>query len=410
MKKTSIFSLLFIGLLAFGLTACEKDDTTDFSAYISNPQEETPDPQEETPEEPDDSTEVEPIVVAGSDTLYIAYNGATATVTGDEHGYVSISGADVIVNALEADTTMLIVLSGSTSDGSLLVYRQKACTLQLNGVSITNPDGPAINNQCGKALYVECVEGTENTLTDGEAYGDAPVNGSGEPIDQKGTFFSEGQIYFVGTGALTVKGNAKNGIASDDYIIFQRGTVTVNVSETGSNGIKVNDGIAIEGGTLKISVEADGARGIRSEAYTTVSGGTTTITTKGDCKIETVDGEDDASSAAGIKCDSVFTMSGGTLTITSSGDGGKGINCSQNVEVRGGTLTVKTTGSNEEGKPKGVKSDTGIIVSGGSFEVTVKKSWACDNGTDSETPDDHLTVIGTPTTKSIAKKAVTVKF
>ena len=410
MKKTSIFSLLFIGLLAFGLTACEKDDTTDFSAYISNPQEETPDPQEETPEEPDDSTEVEPIVVAGSDTLYIAYNGATATVTGDEHGYVSVSGADVTVNALEADTTMLIVLSGSTSDGSLLVYRQKAFTLQLNGVSITNPDGPAINNQCGKALYVECVEGTENTLTDGEAYGEAPVNGSGEPIDQKGTFFSEGQIYFVGTGALTVKGNAKNGIASDDYIIFQRGTVTVNVSETGSNGIKVNDGIAIEGGTLKISVEADGARGIRSEAYTTVSGGTTTITTKGDCKIETVDGEDDASSAAGIKCDSVFTMSGGTLTITSSGDGGKGINCSQNVEVSGGTLTVKTTGSNEEGKPKGVKSDTGIIVSGGSFEVTVKKSWACDNGTDSETPDDHLTVIGTPTTKSIAKKAVTVKF
>ena len=410
MKKTSIFSLLFIGLLAFGLTACEKDDTTDFSAYISNPQEETPDPQEETPEEPGDSTEVEPIVVAGSDTLYIAYNGATATVTGDEHGYVSISGADVTVNALEADTTMLIVLSGSTTDGSLLVYRQKAFTLQLNGVSITNPDGPAINNQCGKALYVECVEGTENTLTDGEAYGDAPVNGSGEPIDQKGTFFSEGQIYFVGTGALTVKGNAKNGIASDDYIIFQRGTVTVNVSETGTNGIKVNDGIAIEGGTLKISVEADGARGIRSEAYTTVSGGTTTITTKGDCKIETVDGEEDASSAAGIKCDSVFTMSGGTLNITSSGDGGKGINCSQNVEVSGGTLTVKTTGSNEEGKPKGVKSDTGIIVSGGSFEVTVKKSWACDNGTDSETPDDHLTIVGTPATKSVAKKAVTVKF
>ena len=413
MKKTSIFSLLFIGLLAFGLTACEKDDTTDFSAYINNPQEETPDPQEETPdtpEVPDDSTDIEPIVVAGSDTLYIAYNGATATVTGDEHGYVSVSGADVTVNALEADTTMLIVLSGSTSDGSLLIYRKKAFTLQLNGVSITNPDGPAINNQCGKALYVDCVEGTENTLTDGEAYGDAPVNGSGEPIDQKGTLFSEGQIYFIGQGALTVKGNAKNGIASDDYIIFQRGTVTVNVSETGSNGIKVNDGIAIEGGTLKISVEADGARGIRSEAYTTVSGGTTTITTKGDCKIETVDGEEDASSAAGIKCDSVFTMNGGTLTITSSGDGGKGINCSQNVEVSGGTLTVKTTGSNEDGKPKGVKSDTGIIVSGGSFEVTVKKSWACDNGTDSETPDDHLTVIGTPTTKSIAKKAVTVKF
>ena len=418
MKKTSIFSLLFIGLLAFGLTACEKDDTTDFSAYISNPQEETPDPQEETPEEPDDSTEVEPIVVAGSDTLYIAYNGATATVTGDEHGYVSVSGADVTVNALEADTTMLIVLSGSTSDGSLLVYRQKAFTLQLNGVSITNPDGPAINNQCGKALYVECVEGTENTLTDGEAYGEAPVNGSGEPIDQKGTFFSEGQIYFYGTGTLTVNGNCKNGIASDDYIIFQRGTVTVNVSETGSNGIKVNDGIAIEGGTLKISVEADGARGIRSEAYTTVSGGTTTITTKGDCKIETVDGEDDASSAAGIKCDSIFTMTAGTLTIKSEGDGGKGINCSQDVVFSGGTLRVETTGNKtEEGKPKGIKSDTGIIVSGGSFYVTSEESWACDNGYDDSSLNNtdlakkRITILGTPATEPVVtKKRVEVKY
>ena len=75
-------------------------------------------------------------------------------MTGDTHAYVTVTGADVTVNAMEADTTMLIVLSGSTSDGSLLVFRQKPFTLRLNGVSITNPDGPAINNKCGKALYV----------------------------------------------------------------------------------------------------------------------------------------------------------------------------------------------------------------------------------------------------------------
>ena len=38
----------------------------------------------------------------------------------------------------------------------------------------------------------------------------------------------------------------------------------------------------------------------------------------------------------------------------------------------GGTLTITTTGSNEDAKPKGIKSDTGIIVSGGSFSVSVK--------------------------------------
>ena len=409
MKKTNIFSLLFIGLLAFGLTACEKDDTSDFSSYIDNPEESE---EPETPEDPDDPEEPgeDPVVVAGCDTIYIAYSDATATVTGDTHGYVSVSGADVTVNALEADTTMLLVLSGSSSDGSLLVYRQKKYTIQLNGLSLTNVDGPAINNQCGKALYMEIVEGTENTLADGGTYADSPTNAAGEAIDQKGALFSEGQIYFYGSGTLTVNGNSKNGIASDDYIVFQKGTINVNVSEDGSNGIKVNDGLTIEGGTLTVKVASDGGRGVKSDAYTTITGGVTTITTSGDCKIETVDGVRDTASAAGIKCDSLFTMTAGTLTIKSTGDGGKGINCSQDVVFSGGTLNVTTTGSNDVGKPKGIKSDTGIIVSGGSFTVKVSKSWACDNGTDSETPADHLTVNGSPTTKTITKKSVIVKY
>ena len=76
----------------------------------------------------------------------------------------------------------------------------------------------------------------------------------------------------------------------------------------------------------------------------------------------------------------------------------------------GGTLTVVTTGNNSVGKPKGVKSDTGITVSGGSFSVTVRKSWACDNGSDSDDPADMLTVVGTPTRKSIAKRQVTIVY
>lgn len=404
MKKQSLFATFLICLLIFGLTACEKDDTTDFTGYINNPE-----PQE-NPGTPSDTIGKDPVVEAGSDTLYVVYDGTTATVTGDTHAYVTVSGADVTVNAMEADTTMLIVLSGSTRDGSLLVFRQKPFTLRLNGVSITNPDGPAINNQCGKALYVESVEGTENVLVDGVAYADAPRNADGEQIDQKGAFFSEGQIFFCGTGSLIVNGNAKNGIASDDYIVFESGTVKVNVDDTGSNGIKVNDGLTINSGTLTVSVKADGARGIKSDDYVTVTGGTTTITTSGDCKIETADGVRDTASAAGIKCDSLFTMSGGTMTIKSSGDGGKGINSGKDVVFSGGTLKVTTTGSNDVGKPKGIKSDTGIIVSGGSFQVKVDKSWACDNGKDTEDATARLTVLGQPATKTLTKKSVIIQY
>lgn len=406
MKKYSICVWLLAALFVYGMTACEKDDTSDFSSFIDNP---------ENPEDPEDPIE-EPVEKAGSDTIYIVYDGATATVTGDEHNYVSVSGADVTVNALEADTTMLLVLSGSSSDGSLLVYRKMRFSIQLNGLNLTNVDGPAINNQCGKALYIETVEGTENILADGGTYADAPKNADGEAIDQKGALFSEGQIYFYGTGTLTVNGKSKNGIASDDYIVFQRGTVNVNVSEDGSNGIKVNDGLTIEGGTLTVQVASDGGRGIKNDASTTITGGTTTITTSGDCKIETIDGVRDTASAAGIKCDSLFTMTGGTLTIKSTGDGGKGINSGQDVVFSGGTLNVTTTGSNDIGKPKGIKSDTGIIVSGGSFSVTVEKSWACDNGYEDATLSDkqlalkRVTVVGEPKTSTIKKKEVIIKY
>lgn len=384
MRKSFLYILLF-GVLAFCLPACENDDTDYFSQYTLT-----------TDDDDDDTT---------SDTVSISitWNSSSVSVSGDANSIVSTSGADVTIN----DTTskyLILALSGSTSDGSLLVYRSKKYTIQMNGVSITNSDGPAINNQCKKSLYIECAEGTTNTLTDGTSY-------TSQDYDQKGALFSEGQIYFSGAGTLSVNGNCKNAIACDDYITIEDDiTLNASTSETGTNGIKVNDGMYINGGTLTVSVASDGGRGIRSEAKTVIAGGTTTITTSGDCKIETVDGVADTTSAAGIKCDSLFTMTAGNLTITSTGDGGKGIRCDENVEFSGGTLVVKTTGSNDDSKPKGIKSDTGIIVSGGSFSVTVKKSWACDNGTDSETPADHLTVQGSPTSSSIAKKSVVIAY
>ena len=380
MKKL-FFSLSLLAFVAGLFSACENDDT-DFSAYING-------------------------TATSVSTIYITYNGTSATVTGTDNAEVTISGAHVTINTGSNADSLLLVLSGSTTDGSLLVYRQRKYGLRLNGVSITNPAGPAINNQCGKSLYVEVAAGTTNSLSDGTAYTE-------QSYDQKGTLFSEGQIIFSGTGELAVNGNCKHAIACDDYIVFDEATLTA-ATTTGS-GIKVNDGLWINGGTLSISTTATGGRGIRCDSVVVVSGGTTTITTSGGCKIETVDGQPDTTSAACIRCDYPFTMTGGALTMTSSGDGGKGINCSQDIVVSGGTFVAQTTGGNDQGKPKAVKSDTGIIVSGGSFTARVSKSWACDNGyeddtlSDSELAQKRITIKGTPTTAKIAKKEVNVSF
>jgi len=117
----------------------------------------------------------------------IAFNGTTASITGDTDVVtVSQNGADITVTST-IDCYLDITLTGSTTSGSLIVYSQKKYGITLNGVSITNPQGPAINNQCGKSLHVTLADGTVNTLTDGASYAESS-------IDQKGVLFSEGQI------------------------------------------------------------------------------------------------------------------------------------------------------------------------------------------------------------------------
>ena len=147
------------------MVACQSDDT-DFSAY--------------TEEKPAQSTDC---------TIYIAYNGNSVTVTGDDKGLVTANGAHVTVNATSHADSLLLVLSGNSDNGSLLVYRQKKFGIQLNGVTLNNTTGPAINNQCKKTLYLYANSGTANTLNDGTSYTDI-TNAGGQTISQKGTLFS----------------------------------------------------------------------------------------------------------------------------------------------------------------------------------------------------------------------------
>ena len=371
--------IFYLIAMACFMTACQNDDT-DFSAYTGN---------------------TGNTVNTGNaiNTIYITYNGTTATVKGDDKNYVTVSGADVTVNTGSNSDSLLLIVSGTTTDGSLLVYREKKYGIQLNGVNIHNADGPAINNQCGKSLYIEVADGTTNTLTDGTTYAE-------QTFDQKGALFSEGQIYFLGTGTLNVTGRCKHAIACDDYIVMNENT-TLNVSCSTGNGIKVNDGIWINNGTVGIDVSSTAGRGIKCDSVVVITGGDITIKTTGDDVYDET--EADYSSAACIKCDYDFTMSGGKLTMTSSGDGGKGLNCDGSVVVSGGTFSAVTSGGNDNAKPKAVKGNS-ITVSGGSFYAKVGKGWACDNGTDSETPTDRVTILGTPKTSTLTKKSVIIEF
>lgn len=284
-----------------------------------------------------------------ADTLYIAWNGNSATVTGEldsievsnSNGYVSIHSS---VNRL-----ITYILSGNGT-GQFTIYGSIKHNLTLDGLTLTCNDGPAINNQCHKKCFV-VVNGT-NSLTDGSNY-------AASNEDRKAALFSEGQLIFSGSGSLTVKGNYKHAIASDDYIhLTEELTGTLNLTAA-TDGLHANDAMYINGGTTNITAGSDG---VECDSTITIGGGSLTISADGD----------------GIQSDTTdIIINGGTINITKAGD--KGIVAFRDITINGGTIRV-----NSEYKCiKAGKKENNKIVSAGNIHITKGDIQVICNGTSS---------------------------
>ena len=345
-----------------------------------------------------------------SSTIQIDYSNGSATVTGSVSGVtITTNGTHVTVNSSVAGVEY--VLSGSASNGSFKAYSDKKFKLTLAGVSLTNGSGAAINIQSGKRVFVELKAGTENNLTDASAY--STVDGE----DEKACFFSEGQLIFSGTGALTVTGNYKHGICSDDYVRLRSGS-NLTIASAVKDGIHTNDKIIIGGGTLCVTSTSDGLEceegfidirggllklsttgekgmGLKASGDVTISGGLLKTEVKGaaskaiktDGNVSLTGGQmilltsgtalyedNDLSSAAGIKCDGNMIVNGVELSIKSTGAAGKGINCDGTLNIANSVLKIITTGKQYvynrlDSSAKGIKADGNLTIDSGTIWV-----------------------------------------
>lgn len=319
-----------------------------------------------------------------------------ATVSGADGQVVTIDGNQVTIdntNATDAEgkgVKVKYVLSGKTSDGYFKVYSNNKQAFVLNGVSITNPSGAAINNQGEKRCFV-IVNGT-NSLSDGASAAYATTGDE----DMKAVFFSEGQLIFSGEGSLTVSAlnaQGKSGITTDDYIyVLESPAITVSAGSSAGHGIRGKDYVRIAGGTLDVTTKAAMKKGINSDGYVLVEDGSTTVNVSGGVAYDDEDKE--YTGSAGVKADNFFGMTGGSLTITNSGAGGKGIRAGNydyyaengsinDSYISGGTLKVTTTGreSNDvsakaikigfkEGSGRSYLCSGNLVISGGSTVVS----------------------------------------
>lgn len=292
--------------------------------------------------------------LGASDTntrIYITYQNSGVSIINPMSSQgvsVTADGADVTVVSTAGISGIEYILSGSTSDGSLTVSSDRNFKLTMNGVSITNPAGPAIHVVLDEKVTVNLVDGTTNTLADASGH------------TMKAAFQSKGQLVFNGNGSLQVTGNAKNGIHSDDYVQINSGNI--NVLSAVNDGIHCDYFIMNNGQLAVNNVGGDAVDG--DEGFIQISGGTINIT------IPTAD-------TKGLKCDSTITIDGGEITMTVAGNQSKGIKSGMNTFINGGTINITASGTvvletvdgyTNRYNPaycSAIKSDAQIVINGG---------------------------------------------
>jgi hypothetical protein len=259
---------------------------------------------------------------------------------------ISQSNEDVIIKSTLKDVEY--VLSGTLTNGGVKIYSDNKFKLTLNGVNITNSDGPAINIQSKKRIFMVLADNTQNTLSDGATYATSSE-------DQKGTLFSEGQLIFSGNGALTVAGKYKHAICTDDYIRIRSGSI--NITEAVADGIHTNDAVVIDGGTLNINSSSDGIE--CDEGFIKINDGNITIKSADDGITASYEGTSST-------INPYTEINGGNINITTSGESGKGIKSRGDLTINDGKIIVSTSKSEAEG----IESKTKLTINNGTIEVS----------------------------------------
>lgn len=244
---------------------------------------------------------------------------------------ITIDGNNVTANHGSTEGVCYVV-TGKTTDGSLVVNGNTNFELNLNGADITSASTTAIDIE-GKGNAYLVVNGT-NKVKDGTT------------ADHKAAIYSKGKLLISGDGSLEVYGTYKNGIHGKTNIVIDKG-VNLYVNSTANNGIKAGDNMYINGGIINVEVSADGGKAINGDADVVINGGRTTVIATGNGTWEadeTLAYGGDTKAAAGIGSDATFYMNGGELYAKATGSGGKGVKADLEGYITGGKIRIITEG------------------------------------------------------------------
>lgn len=356
-------------------------------------------------------------VDSNSVKVIFSEDAASVEVAGNIARYIDVvaDGANIAITqsdevSEESCGEITYVLQGSSSAGSLLLTGSYKSTIELRGLTLTNPSGAALNIRNGKRIALSAKNGTVNTLIDGSG-------------SQKGAIECKGHLELKGKGELNVKGNKSHAVYAKEYVEIKNLTLningsvkdgincaqyflmesgTLNILNPGDDGIQVSykddtdreaedtGTITIAGGTLAVSVGSDATKCLKADADVIIKGGKVDLVSTANGIWDSAKNKTKASSCIGADGD--VNVSGGEIRLTASGSGGKGISCDGIFTMDGGEMTISTTGgllvysngvlnhnytgnseriaSDYKSSAKGIKGDSGVIINDGTLHVT----------------------------------------
>ncbi|MGY1840642.1 MULTISPECIES: carbohydrate-binding domain-containing protein [unclassified Modestobacter] len=300
-----------------------------------------------------------------AEVVEIALTGDSAEADSDA---VTVSDDTVTITA--AGTYRL---SGSLA-GQVVVDTEDdgVVRIVLDDAEIASSTTSALAFVDADIAMVVLAEGSTNTLADGSDY---VVDGA-EP---NAALYSAADLTLTGAGALTVTGNANDGIASQDGLVLDSGTVTV---EAVDDGIRGKDHLVVQDADVTVVSGGDGLKSDNAEdaaaGYVYVAGGSVSVTSGGDgltaetdvivgagtVQVRAGGGSAEAvaedTSAKGLKGTVSVVVGGGTVDVDSADDA---VHSDGVVSIQDGTLTLATADD-------GVHADGDVTIAGGSLSVT----------------------------------------
>lgn len=323
----------------------------------------------------------------------IKLNGSSATISG--------SGAEAKDGSVTITAAGTYALSGTLSDGQIVVDVQDEGTVRLvlNGVDIHDSDSAAIYiKEAGKAI-ITLQEGTENAVLDGSTY----VYADDTTDEPSAAIFSKADLTMNGTGKLSITANYNDGITSKDDLKIMAGTIEI---EAADDGIVGKDMVAIQDGNFTITAKGDGIKstndtdtdkgfiaigsgtfdikatndGIQAETFLVLDDGAYTLVTGGGSEngevktgemgrspmrgntsqSSTTTEETETPSTKGLKAGGDISVNNGTFTIDAADDA---VHSNSNVAITDGKFTIMTGDD-------GIHADALVSIVGGSIDIT----------------------------------------